>query len=233
MCSTTVFLWSVPGTHRHTSPFPLFQLATWLHLLLASSDIEEAMKASRLFLSHSLSQLPLASWRTSMYLVVPNLQAYLYFCILKIPSFHIFLSRKLCYLSICILYEINGHTGTLLNDMIVLLFLFSVDSLISLIFFGFCHVSSHRVIEIVIKTLRHVFRSSRPSLCTWRGVFHSTAHILVWFALLRGYFFSVDSCPQSIQDGHFTGYLKLYRRNLDLQYSKTEFLKLIRCNAWM
>lgn len=61
LCSTAVFLWFDLGTHMHTSPFPLVQLATWIRLLLASSGIEETVKTSRLFLSHRLSQLPLAS----------------------------------------------------------------------------------------------------------------------------------------------------------------------------
>lgn len=77
------------------------------------------------------------------------------FASLKFLVFTSFCYKKFCCLLIYILYARIRHTGTLFNDMIILLFLFSVYSLISLMFFGFCHVNSHRVIEIVIKTLRH------------------------------------------------------------------------------
>lgn len=148
------------------------------------------------------------------------------FVSLKFLVFTYFCHKKFCCLLICILYARIRHTGTLFNDIIVPRFLFSVYSLISLMFFGFCHVNSHRVIEIVIKTLRH-FLQVQGHPCVHEEEFF-TGQLISWSNLPTwGVIFFRDSCPQKIQDGS----LYYIGRIWTTQCSQTAFLKLVRCNA--
>lgn len=137
----------------YTNPFPLIQMATWLCLLLANSVTERDHENIQAVIV-SLICLWQAEEPQSIQLFLMCKLTYT-FVSLKFLVFTYFCHRKFCCLLICILYARIRHTGTLFNDIIVPRFLFSVYSLISLMFFGFCHVNSHRVIEIVIKTLRH------------------------------------------------------------------------------
>lgn len=132
------------------------------------------------------------------------------FVSLKFLVFTYFCHKKFCCLLICILYARIRHTGTLFNDIIVPRFLFSVYSLISLMFFGFCHVNSHRVIEIVIKTLRH-FLQVQGHPCVHEEEFF-TGRLISWsnlpsWGVIFFYRFLSTKDPRWI--------FVLYRKNLD------------------
>lgn len=153
--------------------------------------LKGTMKTSRLCLSHSLSCLWQAEEPQCIQLFLISKFTYT-FASLKFLFSRLFIQKVLLFVNLHFIYKNWTHWDFIQcynNTFIFILCLF----LISLILFVFCHMSSHRVIEIVIKTLNHqkfeaiivCMKKSSSQYSSYSGL----------VCPLEGLFFCIDSCP--------------------------------------